>query len=86
MQINRKMRLSDAKAYVAEHLGVTAPELSDPMVMEAVRGDHGLGRVTTFETLYPTESSAIEAKVNISRALDIPINCVEKFKERTGLS
>jgi len=86
MQINRRMRLPDAKAYVAERLGVTAPELSDPLVMEAVRGDHGLGRVTTFETLYPTESSAIEAKFNISRALDIPINCVERFSERAGLA
>ncbi len=25
----------------------------------------------------------IEAKVNIARVLDVPINCVERFKERT---
>ena len=27
----------------------------------------------------------IEAKFNISRTLDIPINCVERFKERARL-
>ena len=85
LQISRKMRLPDAKTCVAERLGVSAAELSDPLVMEEVRGDHGLGRVTTFETLYPTQSSAIEAKFNISRLLDLPINCVERFRERAGL-
>jgi len=85
MQISRKLRLPDAKAYVAERLGVSPAELSDPLVMEEVRGSHGLGRVTTFETLYPTESSATEAKFNISRVLDLPINCVERFRERAGL-
>jgi hypothetical protein len=27
----------------------------------------------------------MEAKFNIARTLDIPINCVELFKERAGL-
>ena len=27
----------------------------------------------------------MEAKFNISKALDIPINCVERFKERAGI-
>ena len=26
----------------------------------------------------------MEAKFNISKLLDIPINCVERFKERTS--
>ena len=26
----------------------------------------------------------IEAKVNIARVLDVPINCVERFRERTA--
>jgi hypothetical protein len=28
----------------------------------------------------------IEAKFNIARVLDIPVNCVERFKERTAIT
>lgn len=85
MQITRGMRLREAKAYVAERLGVSPADLSDPLTMEDVRRERQLGRITTFEISYPTESSAMEAKFNIATLLDLPINCVTRFTERCGL-
>ena len=60
MQMARGMRLAEAKAHVAERLGVEPTELSDPVVMNERRGDLGLGRVTTFEISHPGEPTARE--------------------------
>jgi dimethylamine--corrinoid protein Co-methyltransferase len=86
MQITRGMRIREAKAHVAERLGVSPADLSDPLAMEDVRREHQLGRITTFEISYPTESSAMEAKFNIAGLLGLPINCVTRFGEHAGLS
>lgn len=86
MQITRGMRLPDAKAHVAERLGVSPADLSDPLAMEDARRENRLGRVTTFEISYPTESSAMEAKFNIAELLGLPVNCVTRFKEHAGLT
>ena len=77
MQMSRKMRISEAKAYVADKLGVAINQLNDPIIMTEVREDLGLG------TLHAGARSAkgIEAKHNISKLLDININCVERFKK-----
>ena len=86
MQITRGMRIREAKAYVAERLGVSPFDLSDPLAMEDVRRDHHLGRVTTFEMSYPSESSAMESKFRIADLLDLPINCVERFARHAGVA
>ena len=85
MQMTRGMRLKEAKEYVAGKLGVSIFDLSDPAVMTDVRSEHGLGRIHSYAISHPGQASFIEAKFNISRVLDIPINCVERFKERSGL-
>ena len=86
MQMTRGMRLKEAKAYVAEKLGVTPFDLSDVAVMTDLRSEHGFGRIHSYAISHPWQANLIEAKFNIARVLDVPINCVEKFKERTGLS
>jgi len=86
MQITRGMRIGEAKAYVAERLGVSPSDLSDPLAMEDVRRDHQLGRITTFEMSYASESSAMESKFRIAELLDLPINCVGRFREHAGLA
>lgn len=83
LELTRGMRLTQAKAYVAERLGVEPATLSDPIAMADVRAELGLGRVVTFEATYPDEPNAIEAKFNISDVLGLPINCVERFRKRT---
>jgi dimethylamine--corrinoid protein Co-methyltransferase len=79
MQMTRSMRIQEAKAYVAEKLGVAVAELTDPIVMTEVRTDLGLGVLTPL----PGVPKGIEAKFNIARVLDIDINCVKRFRERT---
>jgi dimethylamine--corrinoid protein Co-methyltransferase len=86
MQMTRGMRLKEAKAYVADKLGVTPFDLSDVAVMTDVRDAHGFGRIHSYAISHHWQANLIEAKFNIARVLDVPINCVEKFKERTGLS
>jgi hypothetical protein len=85
MQMTRGMRLKEAKEYVAGKLGVTPFDLSDPAVMTDVRNERGFGRIHSYAISQPWQANLIEAKFNIARALDVPINCVERFKERTGL-
>jgi hypothetical protein len=82
MQMTRGMRIQEAKAYVAEKLGVAVAELTDPIIMTEVRTDLGLGVVTPL----PGVPKGIEAKFNIARVLDIEINCVKRFRERTRFS
>jgi dimethylamine--corrinoid protein Co-methyltransferase len=86
MQMTRGMRLKEAKQYVADKLGVTPFDLSDVAVMTELRDAHGFGRIHSYAISHPWQANLIEAKFNIARVLDVPINCVEKFKERTGLT
>jgi len=76
MQMARGMRLTEAKTYVAERLGVTPFDLSDPVLMNERRGELGLGRVTTFELSHPDEPTAVEAKSNIGDLLGLEIASV----------
>ncbi len=84
MQMTRGMRLDQAKAHVAERLGVNSAELSDPLVMHEVRRELGLGLIPVQELTYPNEPGAIEAKFHVSEVLDVPINSVQKFSEHIG--
>jgi len=80
--MTRGMRLPEAKAHVAEKLGVSPPDLSDPVIMNEIREKLGFGRITTFEISHPTQPVAIEAKFNIEEALGVPINSVRRFATR----
>ena len=86
LQMTRGMRLPEAKAYVAEKLGVTPFDLGDTAVMTEVRNEFGFGRIHSYAISHPGKANHIEAKFNISRVLDLPILCVERFKERTGMA
>jgi len=79
MQLN-KMRLPEAKRYVADKLGVSLLDLSDSTVMRTLREDLDIGVVTAV----PGLSKGLEAKARIAELLDIRINCVERMKEKIG--
>ena len=81
MQLDRKMRLPEAKAYVAEKLGVGVADLSDEIVMREVREELDLGIITSV----PGCAKGLEAKARIARRLDIRINGIERLKEKMGL-
>lgn len=81
VQLAKGYRIREAKAYVAEKLGVGVSELVDPVIMSEVRSDMGLG------TMMPLANTpkGIECKFNIARVLDIKVNCLETFKTKAGL-
>ena len=81
MQMARGMKIKEAKAYVADKLKVSVGELTDPVIMNEVRMELGLGVVTPL----PGVAKGIEAKFNMAKVLDIDINCVKRFLERTSL-
>jgi Dimethylamine methyltransferase (Dimeth_PyL) len=85
MQMSRGMRLTEAKAYVAEKLGCTVRDLSDSYAMEQIRGERGLGRILDHSNLHPGEPNAMMAKFRIAELLGIRINSVERFRELAGL-
>jgi hypothetical protein len=85
MQMTRGMRLAQAKEYVADRLGVSVLDLSDPIVMHDVRRDFGFGRIPVQELTYPDHPAAMEAKFRIAEALDVPINSVARFGVHAGL-
>lgn len=82
LQMTRGMRLKEAKACVADRLGVSVRDLSDSVVMQEVRSEFGIGRLTELENECVGEATAMEAKFNIAELLDLPINCVERFRGR----
>ncbi len=85
MQMTRGLRLPEAKRVVAERLGVSIADLSDCVAMQEVRGELGLGRIIDSEAPFPGAATAMEAKMNIADLLDLPINCVDRFRERSSL-
>jgi len=83
LQIAKKMRINEAKQYVADKLGLTIEEICDVVTMAEVREERGFG-LANFEP-YAESNIGMEAKFKIAEALDIKINSVERFKERAGL-
>jgi len=71
LQMTRGTRLAEAKDAVANALGVSRADLSDPLVMHEVRGELRLGRVFELETTYPHDPSPQEAKANIRALLGL---------------
>ena len=84
MQMTRRMRLPEAKAHVAERLGVTPADLSDPVAMAEVRRARGLGTIPTEDTATVSDALAIEAKLNIARVLDVPVRSAERLRALGG--
>ena len=76
MQMTQKMKISAAKAYVAEKLGIEVIELTNEDVMRPIREQLGLGLVTSVAG----SPKGIRAKRKIAELLGIQINSVELFK------
>lgn len=83
MQLAKKMKIDEAKAYVASKLGVKVEELCDVVTMSDVRSEKGLGLCHVEPC--KEENNGMAAKFRIAEVLDIKINSVERFKERAGL-
>jgi dimethylamine---corrinoid protein Co-methyltransferase len=84
MQMTRRMRLAEAKAYVADKLGVSPADLSDPVAMADIRRERGLGAIPSEDTATVHDALAIEAKVNIAGALEVPVRSAERLAALTA--
>jgi hypothetical protein len=80
MQISRGMKIKQAKQYVADKLGTSVKELVDPVRMAELREDFNIGLINP----QPSFAQGMEAKVRISKLLDIEINSVNRFIEKAG--
>ena len=81
MQMTRKMKIGEAKAYVADKLGVDVFELTNEEVMHELREDLGIGTVTSIAG----GPKGITAKYKIAELLDIRIRSVDLFKTQLGI-
>lgn len=77
MQLTRRMRINDAKAYVAEKLKVASKDLSDVYIMRDIREELDIGIITGV----PGCAKGIEARSNIADLLDIEINSVKHYRK-----
>ncbi len=77
----KKMRITEAKQYVADKLHVSPLDLSDPTMMRQLREELDIGVVTGV----PGIAKGMAAKVRIAELLDIEINSVNQFMRKTGL-
>jgi dimethylamine--corrinoid protein Co-methyltransferase len=78
MQMTRRMKLTDAKAYVADKLSVDVKDLVDEDVMYPLRKELGIGTVTP-EAGGP---EGILAKSRVADLLGIEINSVKRIRSQ----
>ncbi len=78
MQMTRKMKITEAKGYVAGKLGVDVMALTNEELMRELREDLGIGVITSTAG----GPKGIRAKLKIAELLGIKINSVELFKSQ----
>ena len=78
MQMSRKMKIHEAKAYVAEKLGIEVLDLTNEEVMRPLREELNIGTVTSVAG----SPKGIRAKIKIAELLDIQIPSVDLFKSQ----
>jgi len=78
MQITRKMKIHEAKAYVAKKLNINILDLTDEEIMRPLRENLGIGVVTSVAG----SPKGIRAKWKIAELLDISIRSVDLFKSQ----
>ena len=74
----RKMRLPEAKRFVADKLGIGLRDLGDSTVMRELRAQLDIGVITGV----PGAAKGIEAKARIAQVLDITIPSVTRLIEK----
>ena len=76
MQLRKKMRLPEAKKYVADKLHVSPFDPSDSTVMRGLREELDIGCIEAI----PGLSKGLAAKARIADLLDIDIAAVDILK------
>jgi len=82
MQLTQRMKITEAKEYVAQKLGINVMDLVDEEVMHQVRQDLDIATLP----MIADGASGIVAKCRIAELLDIELNSVNIFKSKLDLS
>ena len=82
MQMTRRMKIHEAKAYVAGKLGLDVLDLTDEEIMSHTRKELGIGTVTSIAG----SPKGIRAKWRIAELLEVPIRSVALFQSQLGIS
>ena len=80
-QMEKKLRIDDAKAYVAKKLGVDVLTLADEYAMTEVRKKLDIGLIIAL-TEY---SKGLAAKARIAKTCDFKINSVERLLRKMDI-
>ena len=80
LQLIKKMKIAEAKQYVAEKLAVEISDLTNEEVMRQLREDLGIGIITSVAG----SPKGMRAKLKVAGLLDVRINSVELFKSNIG--
>jgi dimethylamine--corrinoid protein Co-methyltransferase len=80
MQLTKKMKLTEAKRYVANKLEIELLDLTNEEVMRQLREDLGIGTTTSVAG----SPKGIRAKLRVAELLGIRINSVELFNSQIG--
>ena len=78
MQMTRKMKIDEAKKYVADKLKVQVKDLTDEEKMREIRQNLDIGTVVAISG----SAKGILAKCKIAKLLGIEINSVNLFKSK----
>ena len=81
MQMTRRMKIDEAKDYVAQKLNIDRIQLTDEEIMRQVREDLDIGVITSVSG----SAKGVAAKWKIAELLDIQINSVNLFKSKVGI-
>jgi dimethylamine--corrinoid protein Co-methyltransferase len=76
LQLIKKMKIAEAKKYVAEKLAVEISDLTNEEVMRQIREDLGIGMITSVAG----SPKGMRAKLKVAELLEVRINSVELFK------
>jgi hypothetical protein len=82
MQLIKKMKLAEAKQYVAEKLKVDLPDLINEELIRQLREDLGIGTIVSVAG----SPKGMRAKLKIAELLGVRINSVELFKSQLSES
>ena len=81
VQLIKKMKIAEAKQYVAEKLGVSIGDLTNEEVMRQRREDLGIGIIVSAAG----SPKGIRAKLKIADLLKVGINSVDLFKSQVDI-
>jgi dimethylamine--corrinoid protein Co-methyltransferase len=78
-QMEKKLKITDAKMYVAKKLGIDLETMMDECAMKKLREKLDIG--SALSTV--GHAKGIAAKVRIATLCDFEIDCVKRFFEKT---